>query len=188
MCTSVPQMPARCTRIRTSLMPMRGFSTSSSQRPGSFPLLTSAFMSKPYGSGARAPAGRAGSTGAAGRGGGREGQRWRVRRLLRARRARLGAAGGRSQQVSNDRRLVAVAADARADVAAGGAIEDLQVRDGRARAGEFGVQAFEQRTDYGGGRERGFEAQFALPVQPAEGGFRGGIAGVVDIEEAATGG
>src|SRR6202167_5940107 len=48
MCTSVPHMPARCTRIRTSLMPMRGFSTSSSQRPGSFLLLTSAFMSKPY--------------------------------------------------------------------------------------------------------------------------------------------
>src|ERR1039457_7126276 len=99
-----------------------------------------------------------------------------------------GGAGGRSRQLPNDRRLVAVAADARADVAGGGAIEDLQVRDGRARAGEFGVQAFEQRTDYGGGCERGFEAQFALPVQPAQGGFRGGIAGVVDIEEAATGG
>src|ERR1039458_5271590 len=100
----------------------------------------------------------------------------------------LVAAGGRSQQVSNDRRLVAFAGDARGAVAAGGPIEVLQVRDGRARAGEFGVQAFEQRTDYGGGRERGFEAQFALPVQPAQGGFRGGIAGVVDIEEAATGG
>src|SRR5579862_841443 len=45
MCTSVPQMPARCTRIRTSLMPMRGFSTSSSHSPGSFLLLTSAFIS-----------------------------------------------------------------------------------------------------------------------------------------------
>src|SRR5580698_4396888 len=48
ICTSVPQMPARCTRMRTSLMPMRGFSTSSSQRPGSFLLLTSAFMMNLY--------------------------------------------------------------------------------------------------------------------------------------------
>src|ERR1039458_2565401 len=100
----------------------------------------------------------------------------------------LMAAGGRSQQVSNDRRLVAVAADARADVAGGGAIEDLEMRDGRAGAGEFGVEAFEQRTDYGGGRERGFEAQLGFPVQPAQGSLGGGIAGVVDIEEAATGG
>src|ERR1035441_4315409 len=168
MCTSVPQMPARCTRIRTSLMPMRGFSTSSSQRPGSFPLLTSAFMSKPYGSGARAPAGEAGSTVAGGRGGGGSSERGGQGAGARVD-DELAAAGGRCQQFSNDRRLVAVAADARADVAGGGAIEDLQVRDGRARAGEFGVQAFEQRTDYGGGRERGFEGQFAIPEVDARG-------------------
>jgi hypothetical protein len=77
---------------------------------------------------------------------------------------------------------------ARADVAGGGAIEDLQMRDGRAGAGEFGVEAFEQRSDDGGGRERGFKAQLSFPVQPAQGGFGGGIAGVVDIEELATGG
>src|ERR1019366_318976 len=75
----------------------------------------------------------------------------------------LVAAGGRCQQVSNDRRLVAVAADARADVAGGGAIEDLQMGDGRARAGEFGVQAFEQRTDYGGGGGRGSEGRVGPP-------------------------
>src|SRR3954468_20551054 len=42
MCTSVPQMPVRCTRIRTSLMPYSGSGTSSSQRPGSGRLFTSA--------------------------------------------------------------------------------------------------------------------------------------------------
>src|SRR5579872_3534923 len=44
MCRSVPQIPARRTRMRTSLMPNVGFGTSSSQRPGSRLLLTSAFM------------------------------------------------------------------------------------------------------------------------------------------------
>jgi hypothetical protein len=45
---------------------------------------------------------------------------------------------------------------------------------------------FEQRTHDRGGWERGFEAQFAFPVQPAEGCFSGGIAGVVDIQELAA--
>ena len=62
------------------------------------------------------------------------------------------------------------------------------MRDGRAGAGEFGVEAFEQRTNYGGGRECGFESQFAFPVEPAQGSFGGGVAGVVDIEEVGTGG
>src|SRR6516164_216630 len=44
MWTSVPQMPVRNTRMRTSLMPISGRGTSSSQRPGSACLLTSAFM------------------------------------------------------------------------------------------------------------------------------------------------
>src|SRR5712692_7228608 len=42
MWRSVPQMPVRRTRIRTSLMPIFGSGTSSSQRPGSLLLLTSA--------------------------------------------------------------------------------------------------------------------------------------------------
>src|SRR5229473_287709 len=44
MCRSVPQMPARRTRISTSLMPMVGSGTSSSHSPGSDLLLTSAFI------------------------------------------------------------------------------------------------------------------------------------------------
>ena len=34
MCTSVPQIPVRSTLISTSLIPIRGTGTSSSQRPG----------------------------------------------------------------------------------------------------------------------------------------------------------
>ena len=45
MCTSVPQIPVRLTRIRTSLIPISGSGTSSSQRPASARLLTSAFTS-----------------------------------------------------------------------------------------------------------------------------------------------
>src|SRR5919198_3342177 len=45
MCRSVPQMPVRWTRIRTSLMPISGSATSSSHRPGSARLFTSAFTS-----------------------------------------------------------------------------------------------------------------------------------------------
>ena len=101
---------------------------------------------------------------------------------------KLVAAGGGREQIAIDRRLVAIAADARADVAAGGAVEDLQMGDGRAGGGEFGVETFEQRTDDGGGRQGGFEAQFAFPIEPAEGGFGGGVAGVVDIEETGAGG
>src|ERR1041385_3975005 len=48
MCRSVPQMPVRWTRMRTSLMPTVGFGTSSSQRPGLALFLTSAFMSLDY--------------------------------------------------------------------------------------------------------------------------------------------
>src|SRR5690349_7102103 len=44
MWTSVPQMPVRRTRIKTSLMPICGSGTSSSHSPGSRLLLTSAFM------------------------------------------------------------------------------------------------------------------------------------------------
>src|SRR5213593_2485728 len=44
MWTSVPQMPARRTRMSTSLIPGRGASMSSSQSPGSRLLFTSAFM------------------------------------------------------------------------------------------------------------------------------------------------
>ena len=44
MCRSVPQMPVRSTLISTSLMPISGTGTSSSHRPGSALLLTSAFM------------------------------------------------------------------------------------------------------------------------------------------------
>src|ERR1039458_10344416 len=44
MCRSVPQMPARSTRISTSLIPIVGLGTSSSHSPGSRLLLTSAFM------------------------------------------------------------------------------------------------------------------------------------------------
>src|SRR5579885_2963965 len=44
MWTSVPQIPARRTRIRTSLMPVLGASISSSHKPGSRLLLQSAFM------------------------------------------------------------------------------------------------------------------------------------------------
>src|SRR6202790_4619577 len=46
MCKSVPQMPARRTRINTSLMPIVGWGMSSSQSPGSRLLLTSAFMKR----------------------------------------------------------------------------------------------------------------------------------------------
>ena len=45
ICRSVPQMPVTSTRIRTSLMPNSGTGTSSSQRPGSGRLFTSAFIS-----------------------------------------------------------------------------------------------------------------------------------------------
>src|SRR5260370_22171254 len=44
MCRSVPQMPARRTLIRTSLIPISGSGTSSSHSPGSRLLLTSAFI------------------------------------------------------------------------------------------------------------------------------------------------
>src|SRR5262245_15185926 len=44
MCTSVPQIPVRNTRIRTSLPPISGTGTSSSQRPGSRFDFTSAFI------------------------------------------------------------------------------------------------------------------------------------------------
>src|SRR3989442_15162823 len=44
MCRSVQQIRARSTRMSTSLMPTVGLVTSSSQRPGSGLLLTSAFM------------------------------------------------------------------------------------------------------------------------------------------------
>src|SRR6266704_6385856 len=46
MWTSVPQMPVRSTRIRTSLMPILGSGTSSSQRPVSDFLFTRAFISR----------------------------------------------------------------------------------------------------------------------------------------------
>src|SRR6185436_8099230 len=45
MCTSVPQIPVRSTRINTSLIPIFGISISSSQRPGSRLLFTRAFTS-----------------------------------------------------------------------------------------------------------------------------------------------
>src|SRR5713101_6351857 len=44
MCRSVPQMPARSTRINTSLMPTPGSGTSSSHKPGLAFFLTSAFI------------------------------------------------------------------------------------------------------------------------------------------------
>src|SRR6266498_197616 len=44
MCKSVPQMPVFWTRIRTSLMPVLGTGTSSSQRPGFECALTRAFI------------------------------------------------------------------------------------------------------------------------------------------------
>src|ERR1043165_8620846 len=44
MWTSVPQIPARFTRIKTSLIPGFGASISSSHNPGSRLLLTKAFM------------------------------------------------------------------------------------------------------------------------------------------------
>jgi len=52
MWTSVPQIPVRWTRIKTSLMPKVGPGTSWSQRPGSARALTSAFKGSPddYGS------------------------------------------------------------------------------------------------------------------------------------------
>ena len=43
MWTSVPQIPVMPTRIRTSLIPISGSATSSSQTPGSARLFTSAF-------------------------------------------------------------------------------------------------------------------------------------------------
>src|SRR6188472_140111 len=46
MWTSVPQMPVLETRINTSLIPISGSGTSSSQRPGSARLLTSAFTAR----------------------------------------------------------------------------------------------------------------------------------------------
>src|SRR6187200_2471652 len=46
MWTSVPQMPVLETRIKTSLIPISGSGTSSSQRPGSARLLTSAFTAR----------------------------------------------------------------------------------------------------------------------------------------------
>ena len=47
MWTSVPQIPVRSTRMRTSLIPTSGSGTSSSQRPGSARLLTRAFTRAP---------------------------------------------------------------------------------------------------------------------------------------------
>ena len=44
MCTSVPQIPVRSTRINTSLMPICGTGTSSNQRPGRASRFTSAFI------------------------------------------------------------------------------------------------------------------------------------------------
>src|SRR5882762_11608482 len=44
MCKSVPQMPVRSMRMRTSLMPTFGSGTSCSHRPGSDLSFTSAFM------------------------------------------------------------------------------------------------------------------------------------------------
>src|ERR1051326_4103807 len=44
MCRSVPQMPARSTRISTSLMPIWGRGTSRIHRPGLASCLTSAFI------------------------------------------------------------------------------------------------------------------------------------------------
>src|SRR5882672_736086 len=44
MCRSVPQIPARSTRISTSLMPIFGTGTSSTDRPGLASRLTSASM------------------------------------------------------------------------------------------------------------------------------------------------
>ena len=46
MCTSVPQIPVLATRILTSLIPTPGSGTSSSQRPGSARLFTSAFTGR----------------------------------------------------------------------------------------------------------------------------------------------
>src|SRR5580698_5541284 len=47
MWTSVPQIEAFFTRIRTSLIPISGTGTSSSQSPGSGLLFTSAFINRP---------------------------------------------------------------------------------------------------------------------------------------------
>jgi hypothetical protein len=47
MWTSVPQIDAIFTRIRTSLIPISGTGTSSSQSPGSGLLFTSAFINRP---------------------------------------------------------------------------------------------------------------------------------------------
>src|SRR5436190_21904205 len=44
MCRSVPQIPLRSTRINTSLMPVFGTGTSSSERPSLASRFTSAFM------------------------------------------------------------------------------------------------------------------------------------------------
>src|ERR1700693_5289069 len=44
MCTSVPQIPVRSTLTSTSLTPISGVGTSSSQRPGWALLFTSAFI------------------------------------------------------------------------------------------------------------------------------------------------
>jgi hypothetical protein len=56
----------------------------------------------------------------------------------------LVAARGGCQQVSFDGGLLSVGADAGLDIAAGGAIEDLQMSDRRAGAREIFVQALEQ--------------------------------------------
>src|SRR5947209_6823334 len=47
MCRSVPQMPVRSTLMSTSLMPMAGTGTWSSQTPTSGLFLTRAFMEEP---------------------------------------------------------------------------------------------------------------------------------------------
>src|SRR5947209_19992 len=54
MWTSVPQIPVRSTWIRTSLIPIVGFSTSSRHRPGSRRLFTSAFTYTTIATGGRA--------------------------------------------------------------------------------------------------------------------------------------
>src|ERR1700729_2361525 len=145
-------MPARCTRMRTSLIPMRGFSTSSSHRPGSLLLLTSAFIwrTSMVASNHRAEAMlRYGGRGLEGllvqdAQGTRKLARGARNHLLQHARQRPGAqvhhqlvaARGGCQQVSVDGRLLPIGADAGLDIAAGRAIEDLQMRDRRRGAGK----------------------------------------------------
>ena len=49
MWTSVPQMPVRSTLMRTSLVPIRGIGTSSSQRPGLASFFTRASIVSMFG-------------------------------------------------------------------------------------------------------------------------------------------